>query len=73
MSDKKVQLQNSSADLEGFMASSRDRLSAESWQSAIEYADQKIDQLKVLVKIFAEYRDTGHPFPGDRVSARPVL
>jgi len=48
------------------MAYNRDRLSAETWQAAINFANERIDQLKTLVKIFGEYRDAGHPFPGQQ-------
>lgn len=63
-SDKKTQQENSSLTPDGFIDSSRDRLAADTWQAAIDFANQKIDQMKTMVKIFAEYRDTNHPFPG---------
>jgi hypothetical protein len=55
-SDKKKQRQNSSRSETG---------ESEKWQAAINFATQKVDQLKTLIKIFGEYRDTDHPFPGD--------
>jgi len=64
-SDKKSQQKDSSKAEGSFLAYNRDRLSAETWQAAINFANERIDQLKTLVKIFSEYRDIGHPFPGE--------
>lgn len=55
------------------MTNSRDRLSSETWQAAIDFALERIDQLKTLVKIFGEYRDAGRPFPGEvKQKAQPA-
>jgi len=60
-SDKRSQQKDNSKAVERLIANSH----SETWQAAIDFASQKIDQLKTLIKIFGEYRDTGHPFPGE--------
>jgi hypothetical protein len=69
-SDKESQQLDSSNSEGRFLAYNRDRLSAETWQGAIDFALERMDQLKTLVKIFGEYRDSGHPFPGERGKER---